>query len=827
MAKTYKDINYSKNNSSVSVNKPQQKVSFTEKTKNDNEWGKEVINYYLKNASFYSEYSILNTPLRKNLRVLYELHNNEIPDDWFTSTLDPFNAQNEAHKAQPASIRKTNIARPVIEKILGEYTKRPFSYFVDKMGEEGANSYLDKLTDQLYKNLEQHFINNLDPNIFAQAQQEQQEVPKPEKVKEQFDDSYIDAEAIEAQKLLTKILEDNYFFEKTRQLFKDFVIAGEEYSHKYIQDDQVVYERISPLDIWYIKSYYSPYIEDGEVACIRYLMTVPELVDRFYRDITKEQINNAETESPMIGSFLTHYMEGLRQRNHDHLILNKVVVCYCTWMSQRQIGFVTWKDEFGQEYEDVVDEDYIKNPDRDEKIEWRWINEPWEGWKLGNEDFIGIRPVPFSRNQLNNISKHKLPVNGRCYSDDHAANISIYELMLEWIKLFIICNYRLERMIAKSKDKILLIDKAVIPQDADWDEEKFFYYADSLGFALIDRSNRQADRSFNQYQVLDMRLYEDINNMIQLLEWIKQQCYDTVGFNQQRLGEIAASETATNATNAAYASAIITEDLFLKHEEFIKRELQGILDLSRLAYIDGYKSLTYSDDRRLQLININPEIHSYQDLAITITNSSKQVERLNQMKQLIQPYLQNGGKMSSVVEVLEAENTAKVKHVLRKIERMEQEQLERQAQDEQQSQQQHEQDMLRLQQEQLAIQSIFEKEKINLEYDRKEQVEYIKGDIQMELANIAATASTSDGDSNNNGILDINEVQKRAVDREKIYHDRVDKSNKDVLKEKELALKEKDILLKDKQHKEKMQQEAAKTKAQIQIAKSRPKPSKK
>lgn len=96
----------------------------------------------------------------------------------------------------------------------------------------------------------------------------------------------------------------------------------------------------------------------------------------------------------------------------------------------------------------------MKNPDRVEKIEWKWINEVWEGYKIGKEDYLQIRPLPYQRNELNNISRCKLPINGRCYSDDHASNISIYELMIEWVKLFIICNYRLERMIAKSKDKI-------------------------------------------------------------------------------------------------------------------------------------------------------------------------------------------------------------------------------------------------------------------------------------------------------------------------------------------------------------------------------------
>ncbi len=808
--------------SNIATGKPQQRLSYSAKIANDNKWGKEVIDYYLKLATFYSEFN--NISNKKDLAMIYRIHNGELPDQWFNSILDPFNVQDSNNKRQPAPIRKTNIARPVIEKLIGEYTKRPFSFFVDKIGEEGYNRYLEQLTTKLHQNLEQHFINNLDPEIFQQAQQAQQEVPKPEKVKEQHDDSYIDAEAIEAQKLLTKILESVYFYEKTRYLMSDFVKVGEEYSQKDIRDDQIEYEVISPLDVWYIKSYYSPYIEDGEVAARRFLLTPSEIVDKFYREITEEQLKSLDKTQLASYNYLGIYLDRIRDKNITGTI-DKIPIYYLTWKSQKQVCFVTWTDEFGQEYEDVQSEDYVKNPDRDEKLEWKWINEVWEGYKIGADDYIGIKPIAYQRNELNNISRCKLPINGRCYSDDHAANVSVYELMIEWVKLFVICNYRLERMIAKSKDKILLLDKAVIPTDAEWDEEKFFYYADALGFALIDRSQQGADKSFNQYQVLDMRLYEDIAQMIQLLDWIKQQCYDTIGFNDQRLGEISASETATNATNAAYASAIITEDLFLKHEEFLQRELQGILDLSRIAYRDGYKSLTYTDDRRLELIDINPDVYSYLDLAIKVTNSSKNIERLNQMKQMIQPFLQNGGKMSSVIEVLEAESTAKIKHVLRKIERTEQEQLERQAQDEQQSQQQHEQDMLRLQQEQLQIASIFKIKELNAEYDRKEQLAYIEGDIQMEVANISALGDT-DGDTDNNGILDINEVQKRAIDRSKIYEDKIDRNNKDQLKVKELALKEKDILLKDKQHKDKMESERMKTKAQIQIARSKPKPKK-
>lgn len=41
-----------------------------------------VIDYYLKHAYFYSEYSS-KVGAKKDLALLYKIHNNQIPDEWF------------------------------------------------------------------------------------------------------------------------------------------------------------------------------------------------------------------------------------------------------------------------------------------------------------------------------------------------------------------------------------------------------------------------------------------------------------------------------------------------------------------------------------------------------------------------------------------------------------------------------------------------------------------------------------------------------------------------------------------------------------------------
>ena len=786
--------------------KPVQRISYSEKVKNKNEWGKLNIDHYLKGANFHSGNSTSD-----NKAFIYELHNNIFPENWSRYVTNPFNSANPIYENQPAPIRRVNIGRPVIEKLLGEYIKRPFSWFVDKIGEGGYNNYTEKLGQTLTQNLQQHFINSLDPEVFKQIQAEKKEVPYPDKLKQEFDASYQDAEAIEAQKMLTLLMSDLSFFEKSRALWKDFVFAGEEYSFKYIQDDEIVYQKISPLDLYTIPSYNSPYIEDADFAVIRMIMSHSEILDKFYYEITEKELDSLESHSNTFQ--LSNFFNRLNN-SPNSLSTDKLDIYYVCWKSQKRIGFLKWTDETGQEFEDLVAEGYSPNKELGETVTWKWVSEVWEGYKLSNDVYLGIRPVPYQRNELHNISKCKLPVNGRRYSDTHAQNISIYEVMVEWIKLYVICTYRLERMIMKSKDKILLLDKAVIPDEAEWDEDKFFYYADTLGFALIDRSKIGVDRSFNQYTVLDMSLYQHIKEMIGVLEWIKKECYDTIGFSEQRLGEISTSATVTNTNNAIYASSVITEDLFVKHEEFIQRELQGLLDLSRLCYVDGKKSIYYTDDRRVELLNINPEVSSYEDLLIKVTNSSKQIEKLNQIKQSLQAMAQNGAKGSTLIEIIDSENVSKMKQVLKNIERMEQEQLEAQ----QLGEQEHQTQLQQMQAENTRLLQEFELLKLNTEYDRKEQLEYIQGDLDMNLEQIKMSGQVNP-DSNGNGVLDINEVQKRAIDREKIFEDRRDRTSKDTIKQKELSLKEQELKMKDNHAKLKADTDKYKADVSLRIAK--------
>ena len=49
------------------------------------------------------------------------------------------------------------------------------------------------------------------------------------------------------------------------------------------------------------------------------------------------------------------------------------------------------------------------------KLEFKWVNEVWEGTRIDGRIYVNINPILNQRLSLENPSKCKLPINGRRY----------------------------------------------------------------------------------------------------------------------------------------------------------------------------------------------------------------------------------------------------------------------------------------------------------------------------------------------------------------------------------------------------------------------------
>jgi hypothetical protein len=702
---------------------PRLRTSYSEKVKNKFEHTKRVMDYYIMLGTFMDE--VINPNIR-DPRVFYEAYNNRLPDSFFHYVTNPLNSSNSDYTNWPARLRSYPIIRPNVDLLEGEYERRPFSFAVKVHNADAYNQAQDAMYKDILKSLEQQFINAL--NASGQDTGVPSEQPQlPEKIKAAYASNYRDKRAEIADTALNIIIDQQQLEEKFKRLFRDWLIAGECFTYKGMRGGRMVYERCSPLDIDYDKSPDSEYIEDGQWCVKRSYMTPSEIQDQFYKELEENEIDLIEDQSGHLSFNGARISNQLALRDDKDLRKSKVVVFHCTWKYLTKIGILTYINPMTGEPEEIeVPENYKVNKEQGETCEWYWVNEVWEGYRLnvgrGEGLFLGIKPVEGQRNTVNNSSLCKLPYNGKRFSDIHSQNVSVVEMGMPYEILHRILHYQMEKTIAKSKGKIILMDQGAIPKKHGWDEEKFFYWADATGWALIDRSQPGVDKSFNQYNVLDMGLYQHIENLISLMTFVKQEWDELLGISRQRKGNVTSSDTATGAQLASNNSSVISEKVFSRFEEFVRCELQGLLDISKLAWSDGFQAVYQGDDLRTQMLSIDPVEYTEMDMGVYISRSARDLANLEMVRQQVQAFAQNGVNPSTIVDVVQAKSLSKLKILLQEMELKSQEQ----AQAAQQSEQEGQERLVMIENSFEELKGVIEERLLHVKYDREEDLEILK-----------------------------------------------------------------------------------------------------
>lgn len=808
----------------IPVSRPLQKTSWAEKIKDNNKFFKDNINWGIQ-TSIWSNMSIDQSRTALMLS-LYQIYNSRFPASWFRHVLDPFSSKKEEHKQWAGKIRPANIIRPNVDWLRGEYEKRAFEFHAEVRGEQGYNNFLEARKKTMYKNVSQMFINEVNNQLAPQQDPNSQEAPTgvdsqpvqpPQQVADDFAGDYKDMLAVQAQADLEDIMEDQQIHEKLADCMKDWLIAGEAYSWKGVYRDKVHYERISPLEIDYDKSPHIKYIKDGSWACRRMYMTVPDVVDRYYDSLKDDDITDLENMSALTSpAIFYNYLQ-----NDKLYQYNKIPVYHFTWKSMQKIGHLTGSDPVtGTPYEDIVNDGYTANKEMGESIEWEWVTQVLEGTRIGDTIFTEMGPPTFQPNQLADYSRHELPYNGKRFSDTHADNISVAKLGLPFQIMYVILFFTLEKTIAKSRGKVVLIDKNAIPYTRGWDEEKWFYYAEAQGYMLMDRNQTGVDKSWNTYQVLDLGLFEHIKELINTMDFVST-TYDTqLGINRQQKGQTYASDSATGNMQAAAQSSIITEMIFTDFDGFVKADVQGLIDCSQIANRNGKRRLYKRDDVGTALLDIDPDYYCFAELGIHMVNNAKESAALERVRQYTQAFAQKADiSPAAVVEIETANNVAKLKGILNSIE------AQQQAMAQQQSQTEHEQEVEKIQIEQQfkEYENLLETEFMHAEYTEKQELVILQGDINIAVQEIAMGNNPDSTDG-----TDITEIMARQNERDQMYQTKAmhDKSedNKSKQEAAKITLAEKKLALEGRKQQSAERIAKSNNDTAIKVAKLKPKP---
>ena len=764
---------------------PIQKLPARKKTE---QWKRDCVNYIIGagNVGVYG----FNTERTSEMQTYYDLYNSIYNEKDLKYVTNPFKQKD----GFPATAQDYNIIKPYIDQLLGEETKRPFNFQVCRTSNEAASEVQEQLKSLLVDYIMASIMANLSPENQVQYQQQlaNGEVMQPEAIQKYVTKDYKDiAEraAYLSLKYLKKKLNLTHEFYKG---WKDALIGGEEEYYIGILNGQPYVERVNPMFFDYEHSVDLEFIQDASWCCRLMVMNPTEIYDRFYDKLDEKQLNrllDLIDAKPGVGNYprmekseldYNHVdMHRINMYTNDPFDSDQLNVYHTCWKSFKKIGFVTLANfETGEVEEFQVDESYQVTGEEID-VTWDWIVEVWEGYRAGEgEDalYFGIQPIEYQHISADNPNSQKLPYTGAVYNNTNSRPKSLVSMMKPLQYMYIVIWYRLELAMARDKGKVALIDVTQIPKGMGIDINKWMHYLSALGVAFInpyengfDIPGREGGRAaqFNQFQSWDLSMANVIDQYINLMAKIEDMVARLTGITPQRQGSVAANELVGNVNQAITQSYHITEPWFWTHNQVKKQVLTMLLDTARYAWKDNKTVLNYIlDDATRAFVTLSDSFF-YEDMDIFVDDSTKERNELEQLRQLMQPAMQNGASLLDIAEIITMDNINEIKQRLEEIENKRMQQMQEQQQAEQEAQRQLVEEQNRVKEEELMIKEAeMDLEKYKIDTDAQ---------TKITVAQLNAYRGSENMDQNANGIPDPMEIAKQALDERKQASDEASK----------------------------------------------------
>ena len=724
------------------------------------------------------------------MQTYYDLYNSIYNEKDLKYVTNPFKQDD----GFPAMAQDYNIIKPYVDQLLGEETKRPFNFYPQRTSDIAASELQEKAKEMLMDYIQATIASKLSPEQAARYEQALAtgEIQTPEAIAKYLQKDYKDiaeTEAYHALQFLKRKLNLTHEFYKG---WKDALIGGEEIYYIGVINGDPYVERVNPMYFDYEHSLDLEFIDDAAWCRRKMIMSATEIYDRFYDKMSERQLNellelidqrpgagnNPEIRKTSIDyeSIKLHKINSFTDNPFD---IDHITVYHCCWKSFKKIGFVTLLNpETGEAEEFQVDEDY-KVTGTEQSVEWDWIIEVWEGYRIGDDMYIGIQPIEYQHISADNPNSQKLPYTGVVYNNTNSKPRSLVSMMKPLQYMYIVVWYRLELALSRDKGKVAVMDITQIPKSMNIDVNKWMHYLSALGVAFInpydegwDIPGREGGKpsQFNQLSSWDLTMSNVIAEYIQLMQKIEDMVAKLTGITPQRQGQIAASELVGNTNTAVSMSYHITEPWFWNHNQVKRRVLTMLLNTSKAAWKDSKKYLNYIlDDATRAFVQLSDNFF-YEDMDIFVDDSTKNQQYIDQLKQLLQPAMQNGASLLDIAEIITLDNMSMIKNRLEEIEQKRMEQMQQQQQAEQQAQQQMAEQQNQLKEEELMLKEAeldLEKYKVDQDRYKAEQDNATK----ITVAQINSYRGAENMDQDMNGIPDPIEIGKQALEQQKINSD--------------------------------------------------------
>lgn len=677
---------------------PRQRVSGAEKNKQ--EWYANCIDYVIAAGMSFND-------RRETETQLNILHDN-IPNEFYKKTLNPYNANKEKYTRFPATMRNFDIMSDVIRRYVSEYYKGIHEFVVGASDPEVVVRKNAKLREEIGRLAQEAFKVQFEQNLQqlqAQAAQQgtppeqvnpQDAMPDPESFVKEFNDKYIDDASKQGQDILDyirSITQDTMIYLSS---FFNYCSLGECYTYADIRGDKIYKEHVPVLEAYPIPNT-NFFVEDHDMFARRMLLSYPQISDMFddvLSDKDREFLEKYYDEGAgkpsartqfMYSQYFEYYPDGCEKFTKEERDLykkepvsissqngNLFEVWHVVWRGEARQGILTYVNELGFQTQRVVDESYQLNKEAgDISIEWAYEPQVYEGYRIGSR-YTGVypikaRPIAYQRDG-------KLPYNGIMEVLPLMGKFSIIKLITPYQIMRNIFSYHREMVVAKNKMLILLLPESLV---ASKTEDKIYKMA-ADGTLLVDDTEDTNAQKMAQVRMLNANMGDYITQLTNLIEAIKLEAREMVDMNMQRYGEIAQSAGSSTTQEAIARSSMGSVIIVTVFDEMRKRDYNRDLDFAKLAFIDGLQVSFFDDkhNRRYLSLDVNSFLGS--DYSTLVKNDQKEIDKINQLRQWAFSAAQNGD-LDMAIAAITGNNVTQIKETVNKfmeIKRQHEEQMQ-------------------------------------------------------------------------------------------------------------------------------------------------------
>jgi len=592
---------------------------------------KKDINWCINNV----DWCIAMSPFFRRTKEdrFYNLYNGKRDMDRFKSITETYGIKYPVGK-----MKHMPLVRPLLHRLQGQLMERPWGTTIRASDNDAVSIKSQEMADAILNDIIQG-IKSPDTNAIDTF------IDSIEKYyKEDFQTDFeIGAYHVMEDYRLRYELEQKFW-----DSFVDKEVSGRQ--HYYCRVNRIgeapEFQVIRPGTLFYSDANVKWIREcDWAVRCVR--MAPSEIIDRWGEKMSSEEIHRLENWMDMYTHdqfkvYSPQEVDELLNRDAEDIYsqtanwYEKVNVYFVEWKSERRVNLMNSPNKYDPDYPFIktIPEDklYEIRGARKSNIEVRYIQDLWQGVRIGDDMFVDTGKVKYPRRSAQQPSRVYLSFNGLTYNGK-IKPFSLVEVTEDLQDLYDIMHFHKENLIAMSGTKGSYMDLSQLPDFGmgTFEENlKMWLYYKKMGTAFIDRSRDGAQNDFNQFPSYDDTLGASMNVVLEMIKHIEELAGRIIGVNRQQLGDLSQYDGKGSTQSAIANSSLTTVPFFTEHDEFCRMACEDIVNACKVTYKNGYAG-SYVNNQFLQTIfNINPEFsaHDYNVYFTNRLNDQRSIEEI-------------------------------------------------------------------------------------------------------------------------------------------------------------------------------------------------------